>query len=84
MDAVVAEKMGVGLDRAEIVDGHHLDIRAARLVDGAQDIAPDASESVDCDLDCHLSFLRLVLSCARLGASGWERVHIPREVNCWR
>ncbi len=55
--AVEADEMGVGLDRAEIVDGDHLDVGAARLDDGAQDVAPDAPETVDRDLDRHVALL---------------------------
>ena len=50
---VKAEKMRVGLDRAEIVDRDDLDILAAGLVDGAQDVAADASEPVDGNLHRH-------------------------------
>ncbi len=45
--AVEAQQMGVGLDRAEIVDRHHLDVRAARFDDGAQDVAANSPEPVD-------------------------------------
>jgi hypothetical protein len=38
--AVEAEEVGIGLDRAEIVDGHDLDVLAARLDDGAQTLRP--------------------------------------------
>ena len=31
MHAVIAQQMGVGLDRAQIVDRHDLDVAAARL-----------------------------------------------------
>ena len=50
---IVAEQVGVGLDRAEIVDGDDLDVRTAGFDDGAQNIAPDASETVDRDLHSH-------------------------------
>jgi hypothetical protein len=53
MHAVVAQQVGVGLDRAEIVDRHDLDVLAARLDDGAQHIAADAAEAVDCDSNSH-------------------------------
>ena len=55
---VVAQQVGVGLDRAEIVDGHDLDVLAAGFDDGAQDVAPDAPEAVDGDPDSHV-----VVSC---------------------
>jgi hypothetical protein len=45
--------MGVGLDRAEIVDADHLDIPAAGLGDSAEHIAADPAKSVDRDPDCH-------------------------------
>ena len=54
MDRIEAQQMGVGLDRAEIVDADHLDILAAGLGDGAQYIAADAAKPVDRDPDCHL------------------------------
>ena len=44
MHAVVAQQMGVGLDRAEIVDADDFDVLAAALGDGAQDVAADAAE----------------------------------------
>ena len=47
MHRVVAQQMGVGLDGAEIVDRHDLEVGAAGLDDIAQHVAPDASESVD-------------------------------------
>src|SRR5690349_12101679 len=59
MHGVEAEQMGVGRDRAEIVDADHLDIRAAGLGDGAQHVAADAAKSVDRDANCHGSFLLL-------------------------
>ncbi len=53
MNAVEAQQMGVGLDRAEIVDRDDLDVRAAGFDDGAQDVAPDAPEAVDRNLYRH-------------------------------
>ncbi len=47
MHGIVAQQMGIGLDRAQIVDRHHIDILAARFEDGADDIAPDPAEAVD-------------------------------------
>ena len=58
--AVEAQQVGVGLDRAEIVDADDLDILAARLGDGAQHVAADAAKSVDRDANCHVSPLKLV------------------------
>ena len=57
--AVETHQMGVGLDRAEIVDGDDLDVLAAALDDGAQHVAADASETVDRDLDCHVLLPRM-------------------------
>jgi hypothetical protein len=54
MHRIEAQEMGVGLDRAEIVDADHLDIVAAGLGNGAQHIAANAAKSVDRDPDCHL------------------------------
>ena len=53
MHGVKAQQMGIGLDRSEIVDADHLDILAAGLGDGPQDVAADAAKPVDCDPDCH-------------------------------
>ena len=53
VDRIVAEQVGVGLDRTQIVDRHNLDIRAARFDDGAQDVAADAAKSIDGNLDGH-------------------------------
>jgi hypothetical protein len=53
MDGVEAEQVSVRLDRAEIVDRNHLDVRAAALHDAAKDVASDATESVDRDLHRH-------------------------------
>src|SRR5690606_17089691 len=53
VDGVVAEQVGVGLDRPQVVDRHHLDVLAAMLDDRAQDEAADAAETVDGDADGH-------------------------------
>ncbi len=70
MHGIEAQQMGVGLDRAEIVDADHLDILAAGFRDGAQDIAADAAKSVDRDPDCH----------ARFSSNSWRRPrgNVPR------
>jgi hypothetical protein len=57
MHRVEAQQVGVGLDRREIVDGHHLDVLASRFRDGAQDVAADAPEPVDRDTNRHFSLL---------------------------
>ena len=54
--AVVAQQVGVGLDRAQVVDGDDLDVAAAMLGDGAQDQTSDAAEAVDGDANSHGSF----------------------------
>src|SRR5579862_9159665 len=51
--AVEAQQVGVGLDRAEIVDADHFDVLAAGLGDGTQHVAADAAKPVDSDPDCH-------------------------------
>ena len=60
VDAVEAEEVRVGLDRAEIVDRHDLDVLALRLDDRAQHVAPDAAEAVDRHLHRHV-FLSLAV-----------------------
>jgi hypothetical protein len=55
VDAVETQKVGVGFDRPQIVDGDDLNIRAAAFDDGAQYVASDASKTVDRDLHCHFS-----------------------------
>ncbi len=57
--------MGVGLDRAEIVDRDDLDVVAARFDDGAQHVAADAAEAVDGDFGGHWAFPLLMRSLAR-------------------
>ena len=51
--AVVAQEMGVGLDRTQIVDGDDFDVLAARFEDRAQHQPPDAAEAVDRYLGNH-------------------------------
>ena len=50
---VIAEQVGVGLDRTQVVDRHDLDVLAAVLDDGAKDEAADAAEAVDGDANGH-------------------------------
>ena len=57
VDAVVAQQVGVGLDRAEVVDRHHLDVLAAMFDDRAQDEPADAAETVDGDANGHVGQL---------------------------
>jgi hypothetical protein len=58
MNAVEPQEMRVGFDWAKIVESDDLDIGAAGFHNGAQDIAPNAPETVDRDFDCHF-LLRL-------------------------
>jgi hypothetical protein len=56
---VVAREVGVGLRRAQVVDGHDLQVVAlVRLVVGAKDVAADAAVAVDGDADGHFRGLR--------------------------
>lgn len=50
---VIAEQVGVGLDRTQIVDRHHFDVRAAVLNDRAKDETADAAETIDGDANGH-------------------------------
>src|SRR5258708_23220471 len=56
--------MGIGFDRAEIVDGDHLDVLAIGFGDGAQDVAADAAKPVDGNAYCHMNHSRLARSAA--------------------
>ena len=51
--AVVAQQVGVGLHRPQVVDRHHLDVAPGVLDDRAQDQPADAAEAVDGDADGH-------------------------------
>ena len=64
MHGVEAQQMGVGLDRAEIVDADDFDVVAAGLDDGAQHVAADAAEAVDGNPDGHV---RSHLRCGQPG-----------------
>ena len=70
VDRIVAQQMGVGLDRAEIVDGDDFDVGAAGFDDGAKDVAADAAETVDGNLDCHVHSLPI----DRARCEGWMGV----------
>ena len=50
---VIAEQVGVGLYRTQVVDRHDLDVLAAVLDDRAKDEAADAAEAVDGDANGH-------------------------------
>ena len=58
VNRIEAQQMGVGLDRAEVVEADHLDILAAGLGDSPEHIAADAAKSVDRDPDCHSILLK--------------------------
>ena len=47
MHAVIAQQMGVGLDRAQIVDRHDFDVAASRFHDRPQHQPADAAKAVD-------------------------------------
>ncbi len=88
MHRVETQQMRVGLDRAEIVDADHLDIPAAGLGDGAQDVAADAAKPVDRDPDCHFaspliaevipatSSARVLAAYARFGRAGTDHMTV--------
>jgi len=49
MHRIIAQQMGVGFNRAEVVDRHNVDVLAARFKDRAHDIAPDTTETIHRD-----------------------------------
>jgi hypothetical protein len=53
MDGIETQEMSIGLDRAEIVDRHDLDILSTRFDEGPQHVAADAAKSVDRDANWH-------------------------------
>jgi hypothetical protein len=53
MDAVVAQQVGVGLDRAGGVDLDHLNVVARGFGDMCERAAPDPAKSVDANRDRH-------------------------------
>ncbi len=53
MDGIVAQQMRIGLDRAEVVDRHDLNIIAPRFDDRAQHVPTDPAKAVDRYLDSH-------------------------------
>jgi hypothetical protein len=50
MHTVALEQQGIGLGIGEVVDRDQFKPAIGALEDGARDIAPDASETVDCNL----------------------------------
>jgi hypothetical protein len=57
VDGIVAQQMGIGLDRAEIVDGDDFNVGAAGFYDGAKDVAADAAKAVDGNFYSHFRSL---------------------------
>ena len=51
--AVVAQQMGVGLHRAQVVDRHHLDVAPGVFDDRPQHQPADAAKAVDGDANGH-------------------------------
>ena len=47
MDTVIAQKMGGGFNRAQIIDGDNFDVGAAAFDDRAQHVAANAAKSID-------------------------------------
>ena len=67
---VVAGEMGVGLGVAEVVDRDDADlVGAPALVEGAEDVAADAPETVDAYLDRHVRFSMSVTQPGGLSAN---------------
>ena len=50
---VMTRQIRIGLRIAQVIQRDDLDVGATRLVQRAQDVAADATISVDADLDCH-------------------------------
>ncbi len=53
MHAVIAQQMGVGLDRTQIVDSHDFDVAASRFHDRPQNQPSDAAKAIDCNTKRH-------------------------------
>ena len=53
MHAVITQKMCVGLDRTQIIDGNHFDICATRFHNRAQYISPDPSKTIYRNCNSH-------------------------------
>jgi hypothetical protein len=53
MHGIVAEQVGVGLGRGQIVDRDHADVAALLLDYRAQHIAADPAKAVDCHTNAH-------------------------------
>ena len=53
VDRIALEQPGIGLGIRQIVDRNQFEPAVRTLDDRARDIAPDAPETVDCNLDRH-------------------------------
>ena len=53
MHAVIAQQMGVGFDRPQIVDRHNLDIAPARFHNRPQHQPSDTAKAVDGNTQSH-------------------------------
>src|SRR5690606_31498137 len=53
MHRIIAQEMGIGFNRSEIVDCNDVDVLAARLVDRPNYIASDPPEPVDSNTHLH-------------------------------
>ena len=56
MHTVIAHQVGIGFNRAQIIDGNHLDIGASRFDDGAKHVAAYATKPVDGNFNGHEHF----------------------------
>ncbi len=56
MHAVILQKVGIGLDGAEIIDGHDFDVLAVVFDNGTKDEASDAAKAVNCNANSHRYF----------------------------
>ena len=75
MDRIKAQQMGVGFDRAQIVDRNDVDIGAARFNDGPQHVAANAAEPIDGDFDGHYELLSFeAIRMQTVCANGAEKV----------
>src|SRR5882724_11039976 len=79
MYGVIAKKMCVRLHRSEIVQADDLDVVAARLDDGAQNIAADTAEAVDPNSKRH-SPASMISSVVPLGDGVCHRLGCDSEI----
>src|SRR5579872_6341186 len=69
VNRIETQEMRIGFDRPEIVDGDDVNVPASGLDNGAQHIAADASEAVDCNIHRHK---RLLLIASKSSGSVWR------------